>query len=157
MKKKYVLDFANISSELYQLCSKKELTRRKCLNLGKMECNLLYHLSNVDDPQCMNDLAKALGVSHSRITRIVDNLVYKKFVRRFPSPTDRRSWIVELTPEGAKANDESVDDFLGIQMDILKEIPANKIQTVLESVTLYINSYQKALNKRQEEQINGDK
>ena len=111
----------------------------------------------VDDPQCMNDLAKALGVSHSRITRIVDNLVYKKFVRRFPSPTDRRSWIVELTPEGAKANDESVDDFLGIQMDILKEIPANKIQTVLESVTLYINSYQKALNKRQEEQINGDK
>ena len=34
MKKKYVLDFANISSELYQLCSKKELTRRKCLKLN---------------------------------------------------------------------------------------------------------------------------
>ena len=156
MEKKYVLDFANISSELYQLCSKKELTRRKCLNLGKMECNLLFYLSNVDEPKCMNDLSAALGVSHSRITRIVDNLVYKKYVNRFPSHRDRRSWLVELTPEGVKANVESVDDFLGIQMDILKELPENKIEAVLELVTLYIDSYKKVLNKRQEEN-NGEK
>jgi len=150
MKKKYVTKFANISTDLYQLCSQKELTRRKCLSMGKMECNLLYHLSSVEEPQCMNDLSVALGVSHSRITRIVDNLVYKKYVHRFPSTRDRRSWLAELTPEGETANEESVNEFLGIQLDILEELPEDKIETILESVSLYIDSYKKALKKKKE-------
>lgn len=150
MNKKFVKELGEISSELYNLCSKKELTRRKCLNLGKMECDLLFFLAGIGKPQCMNDLAVNLGVSHSRITRIVDNLVYKKYVRRFPSEKDRRSWLTELTKEGAAANQRSIDEFLGIQMSILDELPEEKIATIIESVNIYIDSYKKALRKKEE-------
>jgi len=151
MKKKYVTRFANISNDLYELCSQKDTTRRKCLNLGKMECNLLFRLANVDEPQCMADLAHSLGVSHSRITRIVDNLVYYKYVRRFPSSRDRRSWLAELTPEGVKANDESVNEFLDIQLSILDELPEEKIETIIDSVSLYFESFKKALAQKEGE------
>lgn len=150
MKKKYALMFGELSSDMYQLCSKKEVTRRKCLNLGKMECDLLYHLATVNKPQCMNDLSVSLGVSHSRITRIVDNLVYKNYVRRFPSEKDRRSWLAELTEDGVVANNESVNEFLNIQIDILNALPEEKIVSILESIRLYIDSYRQALAKKEE-------
>jgi len=149
MKKKHVTRFASISNELYDLCSKKEITRRKCLNLGKMECNLLFKLSSVDEPQCMADLAKCLGVSHSRITRIVDNLVYHKYVHRFPSPRDRRSWLAELTPEGIKANEESVNEFLKIQLKLLEKLPEEKLDNVIECVNIYFKTYREALEEEE--------
>ncbi len=148
MKKKYVTKFANISNDLYDLCSKKETTRRKCLNLGKMECNLLFKLASVDEPQCMADLAKCLGVSHSRITRIVDNLVYYEYVHRFPSPKDRRSWLAELTPEGARANEESVNEFLNIQLKLLNKFPEEKLDDIIECVNIYFETYREALEEK---------
>ncbi|MFO7896004.1 MAG: MarR family transcriptional regulator [Candidatus Cloacimonadales bacterium] len=150
MNKKFVKELGEISSELYNLCSKKELTRRKCLNLGKMECDLLFFLAGIGKPLCMNDLSENMGVSNSRITRIVDNLVYKKYVRRFPSEKDRRSWLAELTKEGIAANQRSVDEFLGIQVDILNELPEEKISSIIESVNIYIDSYKAALRKKEE-------
>ena len=149
--KKIVAEFAELSGELYKLCSKKELTRRKCLNLGKMECDLLFFMAEIKKPVCMNDLAVNIGVSHSRITRIVDNLVYKEYVRRFPSPKDRRSWLGELTEAGKIANQESVSQFLGIQADILKSLPKEKIPEILSSIRLYINAYKGVLESKEEE------
>ena len=73
--------YADLSKELYKLCSKKEMIRRKCLHLGRMECDLLNYLSLVDEAICMNDLSVEMKVSHSRITRIIDTLVRKKLVR----------------------------------------------------------------------------
>ncbi|MCK4957566.1 MAG: MarR family transcriptional regulator [Candidatus Cloacimonetes bacterium] len=148
--KNLVKEFAELSNQLYSLCSQKELTRRKCLSLGKMECDLLFHLSEIDKPVCMNDLAAELEVSHSRITRIIDNLVHKNLVHRFPSQKDRRSWLAELTKEGKTANSKSVNEFMGIQTDIIKSLPQDKLEDILESIKLYIAAYKTALTKREE-------
>lgn len=149
--KKIVVEFAELSEELYKLCSKKELSRRKCLDLGKMECELLYHMAEVNKPICMNDLAVSIGVSHSRITRIVDNLVYKEYVRRFPSPKDRRSWLGELTKEGVAANKASVTQFLSVQQKILKKLPKDRLPEILSSINLYIDAYKIILEENEGE------
>lgn len=137
--------YADLSKELYSLCAKKEMIRRKCLNLGRMECDLLNFLSTVDDPICMNDLSEEMKVSHSRITRIIDTLVRKKLVRRFPSKRDRRSWLAEITEKGRKANTQTMFDFMNLQKDLISRLSEEKAEEIYANILEYITSYKAAL------------
>jgi DNA-binding MarR family transcriptional regulator len=51
----------------------------------------------------MSDLADAVLLSRSGITRLVDRMGRDGLVRREPCPTDRRALYAVLTPEGKKA------------------------------------------------------
>ena len=139
--KTLVEKYADLSKALYGLCSKKEMIRRKCLNLGRMECDLLNFLNNVDKAVCMNDLSVELKVSHSRITRIIDTLVKKKLVRRFPSKRDRRSWLAEITEKGKKANQQTILDFMNIQEDLINTLPQDKVEQIYQDILLYLEAY----------------
>ena len=141
--------YAELSKSVYELCTKKELIRRKCLNLGRMECDLLNYLNMVKKPVCMNDLSVEMKVSHSRITRIIDTLVRKKLVRRFPSKKDRRSWLAEITDKGRASNQETLVDFLNIQEDLISRLPEGKAQEVHEAVVYYMAAYKHALLKKE--------
>lgn len=48
----------------------------------------------------MSELASALDVSMSRATGLVDSLVEKNLVNRWPDPDDRRSVLCALTEQG---------------------------------------------------------
>lgn len=146
---KYVDKYAALSKDVYNLCSKKEMIRRKCLNLGRMECDLLNFLNNVDKPICMNDLSVELKVSHSRITRIIDTLVKKKLVKRFPSKKDRRSWLAEITDKGKKANQQTILDFMNIQEDLINRLPQDQVEEVYQHIKLYLAAYHKALSEKE--------
>jgi DNA-binding MarR family transcriptional regulator len=141
--------FADLSKELYKLCSKKEMIRRKCLNLGRMECDLLNYLNTVDQAVCMNDLSVEMKVSHSRITRIIDTLVRKKLVRRYPSKRDRRSWLAVITDKGKKTNKQTILDFMNIQKDLISRLPEEKIDEILENIKLYMDAYHAALQDKE--------
>ncbi len=142
--------YAELSKKLYGLCSKKEMIRRKCLNLGRMECDLLNFLNTVEDPICMNDLSVEMKVSHSRITRIIDTLVRKKLVRRFPSKKDRRSWLAEITEKGRKANKQTILDFMNVQEDLISRLPKDKAEIISEYIELYMDAYIEALIEKEE-------
>ncbi|MCF7794254.1 MAG: MarR family transcriptional regulator [Candidatus Cloacimonetes bacterium] len=143
--------YADVSKELYKLCSKKEMIRRKCLNLGRMECDLLNYLNTVDEPVCMNDLSVEMKVSHSRITRIIDTLVRKKLVRRFPSKRDRRSWLAEITEKGKKTNKQTILDFMNIQKDLINKLPEDKVEEIYEYIQMYMQAYHAALQEKESE------
>lgn len=141
--------YADLSKEIYSLCSKKELIRRKCLNLGRMECDLLNFISTVEKPICMNDLSEEMQVSHSRITRIIDTLVRKKLVRRFPSKRDRRSWLAEITEKGRKANIQTMSDFINLQQDLINRLPKEKAEEIYNCIVIYVTAYQAALSAKE--------
>jgi len=141
--------FADLSKDLYKLCSKKEMIRRKCLNLGRMECDLLNYLSTVDQPVCMNDLSVEMKVSHSRITRIIDTLVRKKLVKRYPSKRDRRSWLAVITEKGKKTNKQTILDFMNIQKDLISRLPEDKVEEILGNIKLYMEAYHAALEEKE--------
>ena len=112
--------YADLSKEIYNLCSKKELIRRKCLNLGRMECDLLNFISTVEKPICMNDLSEEMQVSHSRITRIIDTLV-----RKFEWP------VIQIVKQFGKENVSRVvldayekAGFRLIEKNALKDCPS---------------------------------
>jgi len=141
--------YAELSKDLYSLCSKKEMIRRKCLNLGRMECDLLNYLNTVDQPVCMNDLSEEMKVSHSRITRIIDTLVRKKLVRRYPSKRDRRSWLAVITEKGKKTNKETILDFMNIQKDLINRLPEDKVDLIFENIKIYMAAYHAALKEKE--------
>ena len=148
---KLVNKYAELSKQIYQLCSKKEMIRRKCLNLGRMECDLLNYLTTIVKPVCMNDLSVEMKVSHSRITRIIDTLVKKKLVRRFPSKRDRRSWLAEVTAKGKITNKQTLLDFMNLQEDLISKLKKNDPETIYKCVKLYADSYIEALMEKEVE------
>lgn len=48
----------------------------------------------------MKDLSRCLMVTGSNVTGLTDELEREGLVQRESSPTDRRSWVVRLTPQG---------------------------------------------------------
>ncbi len=54
------------------------------------------------EPQRQVELAEPTLADPPNVTRLVDALTRRGFVGRNPDPTDRRSWLVGLTPAGRR-------------------------------------------------------
>lgn len=50
----------------------------------------------------MKDLAARMGVTTGTLTVMVDNLEKKGLVQRIQNPEDRRSYVIQLTDDGAE-------------------------------------------------------
>jgi DNA-binding MarR family transcriptional regulator len=139
--------FMNLSRVLFSLCLKKEMIQRQCSNLGRTECELLNFLDNQEEPVCMNDLAIEMKVSHSRITRIIDTLVKKNLVKRFPSKRDRRSWLARITENGKNASKRTLEDFIQVQERLIEKLPKDKIEDIYENVNHYLSVFLEVLKE----------
>ena len=51
-------------------------------------------------PMSPSELGRRLIVTRATVTGVVDSLERRRFVRRSPNPADRRSVLIEITPEG---------------------------------------------------------
>jgi len=61
--------------------------------------SLLAHLERLQ-PVGLNALAQVAGMDRTTLNRVLQPLERDGFVRTDPSPTDRRSRVLSLTPEG---------------------------------------------------------
>ena len=72
-------------------------------------------------PKCrVYDIASELGITTGGTSKLVDRIEASGYCRRLPNPEDRRSSLLELTPEGrrlfaeaAKAFDDELQRRLG--------------------------------------------
>ena len=67
---------------------------------------LLSALDRVVDGLTMSELSRWLMVSKGNVTGIAERLSEDGFIRREPTPTDRRSFMVTMTEKGRKAYKE---------------------------------------------------
>jgi DNA-binding MarR family transcriptional regulator len=116
----YPEKFHELITRLQVVLSDIDYSQKACLQAGKMECHLLNYLFQIKTPANMNELAKVLNVSHSRVTRIMDNLVRKKLVTRKPSEEDRRCWFAIITEKGKKLAENSQQTIVDHQKKIIK-------------------------------------
>ncbi len=133
--------FIKLNSMMNTVCINNDFSMRSCIKIGRMECSLLNYLYKSEKSICMNELSDELKVSHSRITRIVDNLVKKELVTRFPSEVDRRRWFTEITIKGKELSDESVDRNFAQQLKILSKIPRENWEEMYDNMKVYLESY----------------
>jgi DNA-binding MarR family transcriptional regulator len=92
--------------------------------------DVMAALSRNESGMNMTELSRMLMVSNGNVTGIIDRLAAEKLVLRQAPATDRRSYIVRLTPKGAsqfavvaKAHEGWVDELLaGFDADEAEEL-----------------------------------
>ncbi|OQC07667.1 MAG: transcriptional repressor MprA [Candidatus Cloacimonetes bacterium ADurb.Bin089] len=143
----YAKKFHELITRLQMVLSEIDYAQKACLQAGRMECMLLNYLYKVNCPVNMNELAKELNVSHSRITRIMDNLVAKQLVIREPSEEDRRCWFAMITEKGKKLAANSLQTVLDQQAKILQKIPEKDVEAIYKALKLYVEKYEEILKE----------
>jgi DNA-binding MarR family transcriptional regulator len=92
---------------------------RKEFDVTLPQFDVMAALARKEDGMSMTELSRSLMVSNGNVTGIIDRLAAEKLVLRQAPATDRRSYIVRLTPKGAahfagmaKAHETWVDGLL---------------------------------------------
>ncbi len=85
------------------------------------------------------DLADAMGLSLSRISRVIDVLERRELVRRTPCPSDARATNITLTPAGRRRTStaqDSIHEF--VQRAFLTRLDDDEIATLARVFTRLI-------------------
>lgn len=81
-----------ISSVLFR----NAIARKLGLNITDWECLSLISIKGVAKP---TELARYTGLTSGSMTAMLDRLEKAQFIRRKTNPEDRRSVLIEITPE----------------------------------------------------------
>jgi len=68
------------------------------------------------------DISRLLMRDKTTVTRRIDGLVKKKYVRRIPSPDDRRYFLIALTPTGQQMLEVLIPLVANFQKEIVRPI-----------------------------------
>lgn len=121
---------ADLTYELLENCQVKiERTAHK-LNLTVAEFKLLRSIRS-DERVPAGELAKRLGLSSSRLTRIIDGLVKKRIVRKEVAGKDHRVVEILLTPEGAETREQLRLMYVTVHQDIISILPEDTGESVI--------------------------
>jgi len=130
----------------------RELIRILVRNLGILEkgefsccgttisnCHALVEIGRAEEIS-LNELAELLNLDNSTMSRTVNNLVKQGFVIRDIHSEDRRYVKIRLTDEGHKVFKTIETNMKVYYKSILKSIPENKREQVLDSLKLLVNA-----------------
>jgi DNA-binding MarR family transcriptional regulator len=82
------------------------------------------------------DIAAALGVVKSRVSKIVDGLEKKGLLRRTPDPDDSRVVLFSLTASGRECWDTAREHFQAINAAILGRLSGNQRGELLAALAM---------------------
>lgn len=103
-----------------------------CLKAYSRGYYVLFTLKYHPTPDLtLSQLAKELLITKQQLTKLINDLEEKQLVKRHPHPTNRRSTILILTPEGEQMLEEIT------QLTKEKLIPKFEIYTQEEQEQLY--------------------
>lgn len=122
----------------------RELRDREDLPLAWYD--VLVQLSEADDHRLrMQELADAVLLSKSGLTRLVDRMESAGLVRRRRCDDDRRGTLAELTEEGfQRLRDTAPTHLAGIRehfVDLLSDEETEVVRTVLERVAQHARDH----------------
>jgi DNA-binding MarR family transcriptional regulator len=93
-----------------------------------------------DGPAKMKTLADGLGLTARNLTTVADALESDGLVRRVAHPTDRRATLLELTPAGQAAADESLAPRLVEIGRLFDELTPEARQQLGEALTTLVEA-----------------
>jgi DNA-binding MarR family transcriptional regulator len=102
------------------------------LGLTSQQAGVLLHVSGgTTSPRALADL---LGTDTAGMTRLVDRLAEKGYLRRLPATTDRRAITVELTAAGRTLLPKIKPVFDEVAAAVTAGIPAATLTDVLKAL-----------------------
>ncbi len=85
-----------------------------------------------DGGMSQTDLGRMLLVNRSNVTGLVDRMEKAGWVRRIPSPSDRRMNRVEITPEGTGLLERAHHAYYGRVETIMRDLPDTERRGLVE-------------------------
>ena len=116
--------------EFYEKLSSWEhdVVREKGLTLPQMHT---LEILGIHESMRMKELAGRMGITTGTLTVLIDRLEAKKFVRRCPHKTDRRSIIVELTEQGTAMFTEHDRLHMHLTEDLVSSLSTEQKEVLL--------------------------
>lgn len=117
--------------------------KKKCANVDQRlmdELNLsqseYLFFSSLDNCQVINsnELSRSMGLSASRVSRVVEKLVVNGFLDRNPDSSDRRAIILCLTSRGKEIKAMIDRGRLKCEEQLLQVIPAEEVEKLREII-----------------------
>jgi len=115
-----------------------------CFGISVSQCYVLETL-HTHGSLTMNELAKKMYLKISTMTRVVEQLVKKKYVRREEGLNDRRVRFINLTKQGRAIYKKAWENIFESEKVILKNIPAEHkavLIDVLKKLNQAVSSWQ---------------
>lgn len=129
-KDKQAEKMADLTFALLEHCQLKQEQMANNLDLTVAEFKLIRSFKD-DQNLSVGELAKRMELSSSRLTRILDGLVEKKFVVRELAVRDRRMMEVKLTASGKKIQEAINEIYIKTHRDILELLPPGADESVI--------------------------
>lgn len=120
--KKAAAGIAEITFTLLMSCQEKEERFAKRIGLTRSEFRCLRFFGN-EKKINIKTLVERMNVSGSRLTRVLDDLERKGFIKRSFDLKDRRSITIVLTKNGEKLITKMDDSYIQIHEEIMADIP----------------------------------
>jgi DNA-binding MarR family transcriptional regulator len=124
---------ADLTYELLENCQVKIERTAEKLHLTVAEFKLLRSLQE-GEMLSAGALAKRMGLSSSRITRIIDGLLKKGMVKKEAGGKDRRIVDITLTAEGMAARSQLKAMYVSVHEDIIKLLPSDAGESVINAM-----------------------
>jgi len=124
---------ADLTYELLENCQLKIERTAEKLNLTVAEFKLLRSLEE-DELLSAGALAKRMGLSSSRITRIIDGLLKKGMVKKEAGGKDRRIVDIGLTPDGIAVRSQLKAMYVSVHEEIINLLPSDAGESVIHAM-----------------------
>lgn len=121
---------------IVELLAEQEEALTEGHGLTEGEYSVLVHLSEAENHRLrMCDLAQALRLSPSGLTRRIDGLARQGLVAREPSPCDRRAMLAVLTDEGMQKLEAAAPTHVAaVRGSFIDHLDAQQLQTLAETI-----------------------
>lgn len=134
---------ADLTYSLLENCQEKQeyIAEQLNISISEFKCLRSFHQDSV---LSVKEIAGRMGLTSSRLTRIIDGLVEKKFVTRDINAHDRRLMDVALTESGATVAFQLDKDYTKLHSQILSNIdPASREAVIfaLENLSAAMQSW----------------
>lgn len=119
-------------------CHLGSMKKADCCQCGvnETQCFLIVEIGRKPGVS-VKELAQKLKLDKSGISRSVEELVQKEFVKRRPSIEDRRYVALTLTEKGQTRFEKIEHDMYLKFKEVFDNIPQEKQEQVLETLRLY--------------------
>jgi len=136
-----------ISMVNFVLSLDKEQKRVK--EYSPTQCRCFIELRE-SDCMNMNKISSNIGLDKSTMTRIIDKMVKQDLIVRRKDENDKRIVNIELSEKGEEASVNVVSQLFDFYHDVYLNIPAEKRDTVLESLNVFKEAIRKTNDKTED-------
>lgn len=137
---------ANLTFNLLANCQEKEIRLAEMHNLTQAEFRCLRLIGS---EEILNNktIAERMKLSPSRLTRIIDGLVFKDYVIREIDKNDRRNMNLSLSQRGKSLVNQLNKTYVDIHRQILQDIDTASHEALITALMHLLTALNKWLAK----------